>query len=161
MASGDPSWGSRRLYRSRRERMLAGVSGGLAEYFHIDPVLVRLLFVVTTIVTGGGGLLAYIVLAIVVPEEPRAMTDDVSGDLPRSAAEIPPVPPAWTDDRQAVRRRQRAAGFIVLAIGVIFLLANFNVFDWDTFWRFWPLLLVLGGVILLLRRSGPGKGLFK
>ena len=65
--------------------MLAGVSGGLAEYFHIDPVLIRLLFVVTTVVTGGGGLLAYIILGIVVPEEPRRMSDDAIGtsDLPR------------------------------------------------------------------------------
>ncbi|MAG35848.1 MAG: hypothetical protein CL878_06355 [Dehalococcoidia bacterium] len=160
MASGDPSWGSRRLYRSRGERMLAGVSGGLAEYFHIDPVLIRLLFVVTT-VAGGGGLLAYIILGIVVPEEPREVSDEPTGDLPRSAAEIPPIPPTWADDRQTVRHRQRAAGYILLAIGVIFLLANFNIFDWGSFWQVWPILLVAGGVILLLRRNGSGKGIFK
>ena len=161
MASGDPSWGSRRLFRSRRERMLAGVSGGLAEYFHIDPVLVRLLFVVATIASGGGGLLAYIVLAIVVPEEPRGLSDEATGDLPRSAAEIPPMSPTWSDDRQAVRRRQRAAGYILLAVGVVFLLANFNFFDWGSLWRVWPVLLVLGGVFLLVRRTGRGKDLFK
>ena len=161
MASGDPSWGTRRLFRSRRERMLAGVSGGLAEYFHIDPVLVRLLFVVATIASGGGGLLAYIVLAIVVPEEPRGLSDETTSDLPRSAAEIPPMPPTWSDDKQAVRRRQRAAGYILLAVGVVFLLANFNIFDWGSIWRVWPVLLVLGGAFLLLRRSGRGKDLFK
>ncbi len=161
MANSDPSWESRRLYRSRRERMLAGVSGGLAEYFHIDPVLVRLLFVVATIASGGGGLLAYIILAIVVPEAPRGISDDATSDLPRSAAEIPPMEPTWSDDRQAVRRRQRAAGFILLAVGVIFLLANFNIFDWGSLWRVWPVLLVLGGVVLLLRRTGRGKDLFK
>ena len=161
MANSDPSWESRRLYRSRRERMLAGVAGGLAEYFHIDPVLVRLLFVAATIAGGGTGLLAYIVLAIVVPEEPRGISDAATSDLPRSAAEIPPLPPTWSDDRQAVRRRQRAAGFILLAVGVIFLLANFNIFDWGSLWRVWPVLLVLGGMFLLLRRTGRGKDLFK
>jgi phage shock protein C len=57
-----------RLYRSRSEKMIAGVSGGLGEYFDVDPVLIRLLFVVTAFISGVG-ILAYIVLWIVVPLE--------------------------------------------------------------------------------------------
>jgi phage shock protein C len=59
----------RKLYRSRNERMIAGVCGGLGEYFNIDPTLIRLLFVFLAL-AGGPGLVAYIVLLIVVPEEP-------------------------------------------------------------------------------------------
>lgn len=59
----------KRFYRSRKERMVAGVAGGLSAYFGIDPTLVRILFVVTALM-GGPGLLAYIILLIVVPEEP-------------------------------------------------------------------------------------------
>jgi phage shock protein C len=59
----------KRLYRSRNERMVAGVAGGIADYFNIDPTIIRLLFVIATLF-GGPGLIAYIVLAIVVPEEP-------------------------------------------------------------------------------------------
>lgn len=59
----------KRLYRSRDDRMISGVCGGVAKYFEIDPTLVRLLFVIFAF-AGGPGLLAYIVLAIVVPEEP-------------------------------------------------------------------------------------------
>jgi len=61
----------KRLYRSRRERMFAGVCGGLAEYFSIDPTLVRLFFVFAALF-GGPGLIAYIIMMIVVPEEPLA-----------------------------------------------------------------------------------------
>jgi phage shock protein C len=57
-----------RLYRSRSQKMIAGVSGGLGEYFDVDPVLIRLLFVVTAFISGAG-ILAYIVLWIVVPLE--------------------------------------------------------------------------------------------
>ena len=57
-----------RLYRSRSEKMIAGVCGGLGEYFDVDPVLIRLLFVVTALLSGVG-LLAYVVLWIVVPRE--------------------------------------------------------------------------------------------
>lgn len=59
---------AKRLYRSRRDRKIAGVCGGIAEHFDIDPVLVRVLAVVL-LLCGSAGLLAYIVLWIVVPEE--------------------------------------------------------------------------------------------
>ncbi len=59
----------KRLYRSRRDRMLAGVCGGIAEYFGVDPTIIRLLAVVLGC-CAGGGLLAYIIAAIVVPNAP-------------------------------------------------------------------------------------------
>lgn len=58
-----------RLYRSRTEKMIAGVCGGLGEYFDVDPVLVRLGFVILTILGSGVGVLIYLVLWIVIPKE--------------------------------------------------------------------------------------------
>ena len=60
-----------RLLRSRTDRVLSGVSGGLGEYFGIDPVLVRIGWVVLAIVTGGTAILVYLVAWLIVPEEPR------------------------------------------------------------------------------------------
>ena len=60
----------KRLYRSRTDRMIAGVCGGLGEYFGIDPTLVRLLFVFAALFYGPG-ILAYLILMLVVPEEPQ------------------------------------------------------------------------------------------
>ena len=59
---------NKKLYRSRTERMLGGVCGGLGEYFNIDPTLVRLAFVAATLL-GGPGVVAYIILWIITPEE--------------------------------------------------------------------------------------------
>jgi phage shock protein C len=61
---------TRKLYRSRTDRKLAGVCGGLAQYFNIDAILMRVLFVVLALL-GGPGLVIYLVLWIVVPEEPE------------------------------------------------------------------------------------------
>lgn len=58
----------KRLYRSRTNKMLCGVCGGLAEYFNIDPTIVRLL-VVLLACGAGSGLLAYIIAAIIIPEQ--------------------------------------------------------------------------------------------
>ena len=58
----------KRLYKSRQDKKLCGVCSGIAEYFDIDPTLVRLAWVVFTFL-GGSGVLAYIIAAIVMPSE--------------------------------------------------------------------------------------------
>ncbi|RME18851.1 MAG: PspC domain-containing protein, partial [Candidatus Zixiibacteriota bacterium] len=60
---------AQRLYRSRKEKMIGGVCGGLAEYFDVDPTLVRLIAVVL-LFASGVGLLGYIIAWIIVPEAP-------------------------------------------------------------------------------------------
>ncbi len=59
----------KKLYRSTENRVIAGVCGGIAEYFDIDPTLVRLAWVLFCVL-GGSGLLAYIIAAIIIPEGP-------------------------------------------------------------------------------------------
>ncbi len=60
---------TKKLYRSKKNRMIAGVCGGLGDYFNIDPTLVRLLFVLIGLAVGGGFLL-YLLLWLIMPEEP-------------------------------------------------------------------------------------------
>lgn len=67
----------KRLYRSRKNRMLSGVCGGIAVYFSIDPTVIRLFWVIASIFLGMGfgGLLAYLLCLLVIPGEPE---DNVS-----------------------------------------------------------------------------------
>lgn len=61
----------KRLYLSTKDKKIAGLCGGLAEYFDLDPSLVRLAWILLTILTGiAPGVLAYIVAAVVVPKQP-------------------------------------------------------------------------------------------
>ena len=94
MDTQNQGWFDRRIYRSRHERMISGVAGGLGVYLGIDATLVRLLFVFLTLACGGIGLLAYLILWIIVPQAPLDEGLAVD-DLPRSAADIPPQPPSW------------------------------------------------------------------
>ena len=59
----------RKFYRSRKDRIIAGVCGGIAEYFGVDPIIVRLIALIL-VLSAGGGLIAYIIAWIAVPEEP-------------------------------------------------------------------------------------------
>lgn len=69
----------KRLYRSRSERMLAGICAGLAHYANLDPTVMRVIFVLVTLATGlAAGIIAYIALWVVIPEEPGT---------------VPPTPP--------------------------------------------------------------------
>ncbi|PKM84558.1 MAG: hypothetical protein CVU86_06680 [Firmicutes bacterium HGW-Firmicutes-11] len=69
----------RRLYKSRTNRQISGVCGGIGEYFNIDPVIIRLLVVVFTL-AGGAGLIAYIIAAIIIPEPDGATSTEVMED---------------------------------------------------------------------------------
>lgn len=60
----------KRLYRSTKDRSVAGVCGGIADYLGVDPTLVRILWVLFAM-AGGPGLILYIIMAVVVPEEPE------------------------------------------------------------------------------------------
>jgi phage shock protein C len=60
---------TRKLYRSKANRQIAGVCGGLAEFFNVDTTLIRVLFVVLAVL-GGSGLVLYVAMWIIVPEQP-------------------------------------------------------------------------------------------
>lgn len=60
----------KKLYRSRTDRRIWGICGGIGEYFNIDPVIIRLAWILFTL-TGGGGIIAYIIAYLIVPEQPQ------------------------------------------------------------------------------------------
>lgn len=124
----------RRLYRSRQDRILAGVAGGLGQYFGVDPVLVRLGLVLLT-VTSGVGLVAYIILAIVVPEHPAGEEEPVA----RSSADT--------------HRARDLLGYGFLGLGLFLLAGNLGLFYFLNWGRYWPTILVLIGVLLLVSRG--------
>ncbi|HLS53809.1 MAG TPA: PspC domain-containing protein [Tissierellaceae bacterium] len=61
---------AKKLYRSREDRMLAGVCGGIGEYFNIDPTIIRLIWAILSIPTAFfGGVVLYIIAAVIIPEK--------------------------------------------------------------------------------------------
>ncbi len=157
---------NKKLYRSNKDKMLGGVAGGLAEYFAIDPTLVRIIFVVS-LFAGGAGVLAYIILWMVVPEEPFAFaspnagagstpgTENIPGNESGTGTGSPDeekTQPGYNKYYQAMaeqkHKRSSIFGVVLVAVGLLFLLDNF--IPRIHFGDFWPLLLVAVGVGLLL-----------
>jgi len=65
----------KRLYRSKKERMLGGVCAGLGEHFDIDPTVIRLVWAVITVLSIGTGVLVYIIAWILIPEEENGSSE--------------------------------------------------------------------------------------
>jgi len=153
----------KRLYRSRSDRMLWGVCGGLAKYFDIDPTIVRIIAVLSVFVSGLG-ILAYVIMAIVVPLEgsktaaPEEMMrenveemKETAGELGREIRSTFAGEEGRTEEVAKVRHRRRNLfGIVLVVLGVIFLLASFNLFWWLHWSYLWPLILVAIGVLIIL-----------
>jgi len=114
---------TKKLYKSTDDRMVAGVAGGLAEYFGIDPIIIRVLFVVS-VLAGGAGIIAYIILMIVMPEQ--ATTQSSSSTKESEKAVI-------NDEANYTM------GFILMALGVLLLIDQFTLFPVA---KLWPILLI-------------------
>jgi phage shock protein C len=160
-----------RLYRSKHNRVLLGVCGGIAEYFQIDPVIIRIIAVLLIIPGVFPAIIAYFVLALIIPVEGSASSsprDNIRenvneirdtgigiGEEIRSTfkssetkTEGPgqPVPVTPPQPRPDSNRALWVLGLIIVIIGLFFLLIN--VFGW--FWRFlWPIVLIAVGLIII------------
>jgi phage shock protein C len=160
---------AQRLYRSRGDRMIAGVCGGIAHYFSIDPTLVRLFAVLSAIFSHGVVVLLYFVLWVVVPEEPveaatMARTGAGVGDAGGSTGPTESSSPfggsgSWsgfgsygfppTDEQR--QRRNQWVGWALLALGVLILGSNLHLFSWIQWNLIWPVVLITVGFFLLMR----------
>lgn len=173
------STGTRRLRKSSTDRVLFGVCGGLGQYFDVDPVFIRIIFVVLGLSCGTGFFL-YLALAVFVPKEgaddapghvlrnniasmPREATTavrdasegvfrSVAGESALRNAEPPPVKPEVRPIVHGDRNMKNTLAIILIFIGALFLATNLGLFKirWD---YIWPVLLIGAGVLMLARRT--------
>jgi phage shock protein C len=165
-----------RLYRSVEHRMIGGVAGGLAEYFDIDPVIVRLVFIIVAL-AGGGGFLVYLILWIVLPENLKpnfsygqsdqgysqtgaSFHDESANSGTESKEWEQKSEPAFGSPDGNVRKERNTGGLIgglvLITLGCLFLIDRFipNI----DFGDLWPVLLVvIGAVLIATNLSGKSK----
>jgi phage shock protein PspC (stress-responsive transcriptional regulator) len=146
---------TKRLYRSQSEAMLGGVCAGLGKYLNLDPVWVRLFFVLLAI-TNGLGVLAYLVLWIVVPREDQVTTKD--GVTVIQPSDISDKAHMMGDEIKDAASKNNAKLPLYIGIGLIvlgaFAFLNTLPFTWVHWIKniiLWPAILVLAGAVLLIR----------
>lgn len=179
----------KRLYRSRKNRLLGGVCGGIAEYFKVDPVLVRLIAIIIGLVSGPLAVVAYIVAWLIMPE-PTGGGDEGGGrSVVDTKYEVDPQEDAGTQEKSdatggsnesgepagepggsgsstgsmpgneslsSSEKSHSLIGYVLVAIGGVLLLGRLGPlfgFSWSLrtlFRMFWPIALILLGIVLLV-----------
>ena len=158
-----------RLYRSTTSRVFGGVAGGIAEYFDVDPIIIRMLFAVIAF-AGGGGVLVYIILWIAIPPRPIFPPNfHMGGD-----STSPPPPPGSFEaaadqsqpyqaepmntsftDREKSNRGGLIGGLVLITLGAIFLADK--LIPRINFGDIWPLILVVVGAVLIATNFSDQK----
>jgi len=150
---------NKKLYRSRKDYMIAGVCGGIAEYFDIDSTLVRLLTVLV-VPLGGAGVVAYIIAWIVIPKNPEQVSDEafekrenIKEKVKKGARDvIKDVKEHFESEEpsnKSLKNRRIFGGIIIIVIGLIFLLNS--LFPWVGWDRLWPLILIAVGITIMIQ----------
>ncbi len=126
---------NKKLYRSREQKMLAGVCGGIAEYFNIDVTIIRLIWAV--IALSGTGVLIYIIAAIVIPERPYGEQQDYV---------------SYVDVSEPGDKGKLISilGIVLIIVGIVALIGGLFPVLWRTLRHgFWPSIIIIIGVALI------------
>jgi phage shock protein C len=136
----------KKLYKSRENKVIDGVCGGIAEYFDADPVLIRIIFVLFFFF-GGSAILAYIIGIVIMPVRPVDKTNL------KSSNETP-------IEKAPQNKNTLLIGIIFIIIGIFFLMGNIPFFSIYYYWikrHFWdillPSILILIGISIVIKSS--------
>jgi phage shock protein PspC (stress-responsive transcriptional regulator) len=145
----------KKLFRSVGDNIIAGVCGGLAEYFQVDSSLIRIIFILLTL-CGGGGILIYLILWLVIPKESgeekiidrKKKVKEFAGEVRDKAKSM--AKEIKIETRTKRTKRINIFGVILILVGLTALWNQVfpKLIDWD---MFWPIILIVVGVLLIFR----------
>jgi len=153
--AGKNDFRNKKIYRSQTNRMIGGVCGGVAEYFSVDPTVIRLIWVAFSLV-GGFGLLVYLASLLIIPNNPDQTPNEESNNL--------------------IKDKNLFWGSLLIIVGLFLILKQMGLFFTFSMWHLpwqsiWAIALIAVGGILLYNRmkeekdedveSAPAKKLYR
>ena len=149
---------ARKLYRSRSDRILFGVCGGLGNHFSIEPALVRLAFILLCLANGIGFVL-YIILRLLLREEPGEPVEidreeSVRGFVNGLGKKTKELVEEIKTDQHWFREPKNLAGTVLVLIGAILLIKQIFpfIFNWADWNLIWGIIILIVGFFLILRK---------
>ncbi|MCK9438547.1 MAG: PspC domain-containing protein [Patescibacteria group bacterium] len=143
---------TKKIYRSQDDRIIFGVCGGIAKYFEVDALIVRLIFL-ALVFGGGSGLIIYLICTLLIPTEGKKNNNNFINE--EKAEEFVEKIGEKIKDLGSETKRSDwrfLLGIIFVLFGFIFLVDN--IFDLRNIWaNFWPIFLVLIGLMILFKRK--------
>ena len=127
----------KKLKRSSNDRIIAGVCGGVGEYFNIDPVVVRIVWVLLSFMPGGPGFLAYLICALIIPEDDGVIYQDGNNNINTSNTPL-------------------FIGLALIIVGGIMLAKVIwpqFAFKFMNIGKYWPILLIIFGIYIIVNQA--------
>lgn len=149
----------KKLTKSENGKVICGVCAGLGEYFDIDPVIIRLIFLIL-LASGGSGVLIYVVLCFILPEKGSELktTKEVIEENAKDIEKTAKVFAANAESITKTRNTQLWIGIFVILLGTILFLSNLGFWDFGTAFKvivktLWPLFVIGLGVLILIKNQ--------
>ncbi len=149
-----------KIQRSRTDRIIFGVCGGFGKHFDIDPVILRIFFILFTL-TNGIGLFVYLILALVIPQEPgispetsrekqlKKFANDIGNRSKRLTKEI-------IKDNSFFKSPRNVIGAIIVLVGLLLIIRKsslFGLFYWVDTMYIGPLAIIIIGLYMILKKN--------
>lgn len=141
-----------KLRRSSTDKIIAGVAGGLGEYFAFDPVIIRIVFVLLT-VFGGSGILIYLILWLMIPSD-NAHAHSQEDIMKENAEEMRTTVQEFSERHHnpvTANNARFVLAVILIVLGISFLSDNLGIM-WMRIGRAWPIILIVLGAYMLINR---------
>ncbi|MDD3190758.1 MAG: PspC domain-containing protein [Candidatus Pacebacteria bacterium] len=153
---------TKKFFRSRKDRIIFGVCGGLGKYFNIDPILFRLFFVLL-LFTDGAGIPLYIIMTVITPLEPgepdsadknkdfKAEVDELAAKIDKKAKELSSEMGEKDEDRGAQGYRE-ILGIIIIIFGLFFMMRTIFPMMWLTNDILGPMAIIAIGILIAFKK---------
>jgi len=145
----------KKLYRSKTNRVFFGICGGLGEYFNIDPILFRIIFVLLALAQGIG-LILYIIAAFIIPTSPSSLDENENKDfMDNIAKNARDLSGEIKQNRSWLSSSRNILGIIIIIIGFLLFAQSlfprsFGSFFWSLFI---PIIVVILGLFFIIKRK--------
>jgi len=157
----------KRLYKSKDNRVITGVCGGISEYFAIDPTIVRIVLVLIGLMSAGTVIIAYIIAAVIIPEKPAfsgggferrpesgSEQNTADGFEQSAASDFDRDLEGFAPDKKHTEGLNTERSKIIIGIGLvllgIFIFAR-QFLHWFDARFFWPLVIIALGAVIIIK----------
>lgn len=150
---------TKKLYRSKQDRVIAGVCGGLGDYFKVDPIFVRLIFIFLALLDGLG-VIFYIIFIFVIPKqgegsldikETKEKIEEFGKEVTAHAKDV--AGKIEKDSKGFLKDKRKVAGVVILLVGVFALLNKFILISWFRWDIFWRVALIIVGLYIVVKST--------
>ena len=147
----------KKLLRTKKDKVIAGVCAGFAKYFNLDPILVRAAFILLGLINGAG-IILYIILMIIIPEETEdkekektteQKIEQATETLKQSAHELAEK---MKEKRPWIQEKRNIIGLIIVAVGIIALINIVLPLHWLNWKILWAAGLIIVGLYIIFKK---------